>query len=715
MDEPPAPTRSDRLQLVLFVAAAFLAAAYALSALTVLFAVGMFVLFRWATKGLEGRERRWILGVLITGLAVRVAALLVLYFRTNPQQQDFNPLFGDAFFSTQRSLTMLNLWSGVDVGPAYWRQSFDVGGSPAFDRTLAVLQYFIGPAPHALPLLSVGAFFGGAVLLYRLVRSSFGRTSAAGGLMLLVFWPSIIAWSISVLKESALLLISAAAIVSAVRLVRASGWGRRLGLAATLLAALSITGFVRVGSDYILGAAIAFGYLVWFSTRHSRAVVLLVSLAMAAAIASATRPALRARVGTVVAAAQYRHIGHVLSEGHSYRAADARFYSCPMVKCHVVSFGEGARFLLKATAYFLSVPLPWQMSSRSEAAFLPELLGWYLMMPFACIGIFTGWPRNPSLTGMLIGYAGAAIAVIAPGSGNIGTVIRHRDMMVPFVVWLAAVGFVGVVSSATRGRLWLIDRAGRVFGWINLADAVPVALVFVLLPLGYVANRLFQERPPTIVSVEPFEQSSGPDSRVRLRGSNFRPSLRAILSPAYRPFGLLNFGSTGGGEGEYVAETATEAEITLPALPAGEYDLHLFDDRYEIARVPSALRLRSPQPGGQRAQLRVRFSAVFDPQPVCKNDDVDVSDRAPEHGSNDSRAAVLKRVGSAMKSRVIIDRTWKGTIWTFDADIDLPVRQGTNRAFVYGQQSIRLGGPFSFETTRYVMHGTVTEMREVAN
>jgi len=35
--------------------------------------------------------------------------------------------------------------------------------------------------------------------------------------------------------------------------------------------------------------------------------------------------------------------------------------------------------------------------------------------------------------------------IIALSSGNVGTLIRHRDMIVPFVIWLGALGAVVTV------------------------------------------------------------------------------------------------------------------------------------------------------------------------------------------------------------------------------------------------------------------------------
>jgi hypothetical protein len=55
---------------------------------------------------------------------------------------------------------------------------------------------------------------------------------------------------------------------------------------------------------------------------------------------------------------------------------------------------------------------------------------------------------------MFAGLIGAGLAVIAMNSGNVGTMVRHRDTVVPFVVWLSALG---AVDGAAR---WMREANG---------------------------------------------------------------------------------------------------------------------------------------------------------------------------------------------------------------------------------------------------------------
>ena len=118
---------------------------------------------------------------------------------------------------------------------------------------------------------------------------------------------------------------------------------------------------------------------------------------------------------------------------------------------------EALRFSGRALGYFVVAPLPWQVQSRTEMVFLAQQVVWYLMVVLAAIGVVAGLRRDPLVTCLLCGVTVAGAVAIALNSGNIGTMVRHRDTVVPFIVWLSALGAVTTASTwmswATPGTL----------------------------------------------------------------------------------------------------------------------------------------------------------------------------------------------------------------------------------------------------------------------
>ena len=81
---------------------------------------------------------------------------------------------------------------------------------------------------------------------------------------------------------------------------------------------------------------------------------------------------------------------------------------------------------------------------------LPQQLAWYLTCLAAAAGFAMGLRRAPWLACVLAGFSLAGLLVIAPNSGNVGTLMRHRDLIVPFVLWLGGLGVVGIAEAAHR-------------------------------------------------------------------------------------------------------------------------------------------------------------------------------------------------------------------------------------------------------------------------
>jgi hypothetical protein len=121
----------------------------------------------------------------------------------------------------------------------------------------------------------------------------------------------------------------------------------------------------------------------------------------------------------------------------------------------------------------------------------------------------------------------------------------------------------------------VIDDRGRLFGRVNLIDAVVGILLFALIPLAYGAFILFRVPKPTIDAITPAQVVEHGQGSVRLTGSNIRPFLLARIGP---------LDSSG-----FFVQSPSLAEIKLPELPPGTYDVALYDQGQELVRKPNAL------------------------------------------------------------------------------------------------------------------------------
>jgi hypothetical protein len=101
---------------------------------------------------------------------------------------------------------------------------------------------------------------------------------------------------------------------------------------------------------------------------------------------------------------------------------------------------DAAVFAVRSVVSYAVEPLPWRIESTALLAYVPELVVWYLMLALAPVGAVIGLRSQPLLTSLLAAHAGVSILIVALTSGNTGTLIRHRSLAMPFLVWLAALG-----------------------------------------------------------------------------------------------------------------------------------------------------------------------------------------------------------------------------------------------------------------------------------
>lgn len=261
----------------------------------------------------------------------------------------------------------------------------------------------------------------------------------------------------------------------------------------------------------------------------------------------------------------------------------------------------------------------------------------------------------------------------------------------------------------------LIDDRGRFFGKINLIDAAVGLLFLFLIPLAYGAYALFRTPSPKITAVEalwPTDQGW----RVKLQGKDLRPFLRAFA---------------GRHMGEFLIESPSRAEVQLPKLEAGTYDLALYDHAQEVARLAGAVTIA---PGGAlpislppptiatppklaplTVRVRVRFVVKPEVFALVRVGDVDVM------GSDSTEAGAVL---TALEQRQSLDSQMRveysdggmtimgarDQLTAFEAILRVPVEQLSNRVLSYRAVPVRVGAPFTFGSPQYVMRGTVLQV-----
>jgi hypothetical protein len=115
------------------------------------------------------------------------------------------------------------------------------------------------------------------------------------------------------------------------------------------------------------------------------------------------------------------------------------------------SLQANIRFLPLGLLYSLFAPFPWSPRTLEQAATIPEMVFWYGCLVFAAVATVRLLMRRDLRFAFGFATAAGLLLILSLVESNVGTLIRSRAMLVPYILILAAVGWVDTATS--RGRI----------------------------------------------------------------------------------------------------------------------------------------------------------------------------------------------------------------------------------------------------------------------
>jgi hypothetical protein len=430
------------------IAGAVLGGLYTVSPLTVLTLPAAALAVWWVARDLDPGERRWFLWIVGTAMVLRLFLIAGL-FATAGDDRAFATFFGDEELFKSRPIWIRNLGLGVPISAADYIYAFDDTGKSGYLFILAAVQAFVGDAPYAVHVLNAAIYLAGVLLLYRMARGTLGTLAAMGGLAVMLFFPSLFAWSISALKEPMYTFVAAIEILVVIAIVRAPRiWQRVAAVGALVLVALMLESLRKGGLQVAILGSVG-GILAGLIAARPRLLLVSAVAAPVLLIAVLNVAPVEARVLRVVRDSVRYHAGHVLTVGHTYHLVDTGYYfDWPAI--FEIGPREGAQYVSRAIIHYVVEPLPWVERSRAMLAYVPEQAAWWTLLLMVPFGLAAGLKRDPLVTSVLLAHAVAIVMMVALTSGNIGTLIRHRGLVLPYLVWIAALGAAAMLHSLTR-------------------------------------------------------------------------------------------------------------------------------------------------------------------------------------------------------------------------------------------------------------------------
>lgn len=439
-----------RLEMSALLGGAALGIIYTLSPLTVLMLPLIVLVVGRVARTVSPRERRWLYALLAAAVAVRLFAIAGLFLSAD-DARPFATFFGDEEMFKFRSIWLRNIGWDVSISAADYIYAVEETGKSYYLFILAYVQALVGEAPYGVHVFNMTMYAIAALLLYRLVRPSYGALAAFGGLCVLLWLPSLFIWSISALKEPLYTVLAAAELACALHIVRGRVWATRLLSLAGVVAIAFVLESLRKGGLLVAGIGTLTGLSVGLLARRPRIAkfTLLVTPFIVAGILSI--PPVSEQLMSIVRASANYHVGHVFTVGFSYKTLDDLYYIDPADIQRMPPI-DALMYVVRSLVSFVAQPLPWTIQSPALLAYIPEHVFWLAMVAMIPVGLVAGLRRDPLLTCTLVAHGSVITLMVALTSGNVGTLIRHRGLALPYFVWLSALGVCELIGYATRRR-----------------------------------------------------------------------------------------------------------------------------------------------------------------------------------------------------------------------------------------------------------------------
>lgn len=299
-----------------------------------------------------------------------------------------------------------------------------------YDIYNAIVYYFTDKSPLTLIFINCLASSLTVVFVYHITKHVCNEKAARMAAILTAFWPSLFIWSTQNLKESLNNFLIVALIWTILQLkVRFRFY--LLFIVALLSLALKELRFV---SFLMLYAVIVPFSLILPLWKKYKTLIIFLIISIGLFIAIFPKEYL---LDLLPKNKEKFSLMEYLQVMRTYRAyGNTAFLS----NVDITNSLQITLFTPIALVVAWLAPFPWQLGSLSQVTAIPEMLVYYFLLP----AMFLGWRFIMKYKvyegGLLLVYIFVMMVVLAFVEGNIGTLFRHRAMVLPIVFVLMGIG-----------------------------------------------------------------------------------------------------------------------------------------------------------------------------------------------------------------------------------------------------------------------------------
>ncbi|HXG95305.1 MAG TPA: glycosyltransferase family 39 protein [Blastocatellia bacterium] len=411
---------------------------------------------------MRGREdRQFLLKLFIAALILRCIVGYLIY------SKGLQPFFGgDAETYNAFGNALSQSWQGLVDPNAPWLTNYTNTQRSGWGMFyyVAAVYYVIGQNPLAIVFINCALGAVACVVAYRIAMLVYpnqrvARTSA----LLTAFSPSMILWSSQLLKDGPIVLFLCLCTLFTLKL-RNRFEGKSFIL---LLISLFCIYSLRYYTAYIIFIAMAGTFLLtakrFTPARIIQGALLVIVLGTALAyFAGGDIEQMAGRTLDLKSIQMARVWGAKVSESGFGGDVD------------ITDPQAALAFLPLGILYVLFAPFPWMIGNLRQLITLPELVAWWLLVPFLLRGYFFALRHRLRESFAITVFTVSLTIAYALYQSNVGTAYRHRAQLYVFFFIFISIGLELRRAAKQKRRFKAIIQPPQPMAAATIINVEPV-------------------------------------------------------------------------------------------------------------------------------------------------------------------------------------------------------------------------------------------------
>lgn len=393
----------------------------------------------------EEEDRHFIVTLFIAGLSLRIIIFSIFYI-FSVSSGGAGEMIPDSRLYLLKAVSIIRsyLYPGKEFPPLVEE---GVGGSgylfilipfyliSGYDFSSPAGKYYF--YPDKLINCLIGTLSG--IVIFYLTKEVFGKRTAKISSFFVVFYPTLVLWSMSNLREPTQIFLTSLALFYIVRLQKR----QKITYLLLIITMALVLKTIRNYTFYLILLAAVMSYFINLKLSLIRKLfIIIATLGIITIFLNCTN---RGRIlkneffteQSIADRILLANAGILSQPGSNYM-----IYEDGLITDGKIDKLKLTRGFLKGWLFFMLSPFPWAITTKPQLLTYPEMIIWYFMIPFVILGMLLSWRYRFKLTFALIFYVIVFTSAHALVEGNIGSTLRHRDLILPIYFLFVAAGLV---------------------------------------------------------------------------------------------------------------------------------------------------------------------------------------------------------------------------------------------------------------------------------